>query len=92
MSSEVNAHDEMIDHERSITALLDAYFQFRSPLPVGGGGIKYIEDCKTTADIIDDLREMDTVTPEALVLYMQRKGYGYKTDADGQVKWAIWRM
>lgn len=83
---------ELSEEEKMYVELLDGYFQFRSPLPPHGDCLATIEDCLTTADIVDDLTDMAPVPQSLVYKYMQHNGYGFKTLRDGRVKWAIWRM
>ena len=68
--------------------LLDSYFLFRRPLPEEG----YIQENKTTLQIIDELELMMTVGNMDVVEYMDAHDYSFTTEQDGTVKWAIWRQ
>ena len=68
--------------------LLDSYFQFRSPLPTEG----YIQENKTTLEIQDELETMMLVGGLDVVEYMDNHDYGFITERDGTVRWAIWRQ
>lgn len=68
--------------------LLDSYFQFRSPLPTEG----YIQENKTTLEIQDELEAMMHVGGLDVVEYMDNHDYGFITERDGTVRWAIWRQ
>lgn len=68
--------------------VLDAYFQFRRNLPEDGA----IQDYKTSEDIQDDLLPMLDLSKERIVEYLTDNSYNMVTDADGSVKWAIWRI
>lgn len=68
--------------------LLDSYFQFRSPLPKDGS----IEEHKTTIQIQDELEPMMHVDGLDIVEYMDSHDYGFITEQDGTVTWAVWRQ
>lgn len=72
--------------------LLDAYFNFRSCLPVKdeATGIDYKKSFKTTQDIATELDDMGGVSIEAINQYLQEHGYYVATQPDGTVAWAIW--
>lgn len=78
--------------EKTQVEVLDAYFTFRSPLPVEEPGFgKAVPDYKTTDDIIDDLQNMMPVSQSVVIGYMQSHEYGFTTVGDGSVRWAVWR-
>lgn len=68
--------------------LLDSYFLFRRPLPEDG----FIQENKTTLQIMDELLPMIAVSTETVVGYMIEHDYGTITEQDGTVSWAIWRQ
>lgn len=70
-----------------IELLLQNYFIHRDHLPKDG----YIEEDKTTQQIIDELQPMYDIRPEDIVAYMIDHGYALNTAPDGTVAWAIWR-
>ena len=73
--------------------LLDAYFHFRSCLPVKDEdtGLDYKTGVfKTTQDIATELDDMGGVSIETINQYMQAHGYYVATQPDGTVAWAIW--
>lgn len=72
--------------------LLDAYFHFRSCLPVKDEdtGLEYKKSFKTTQDIATELDDMGGVSIEAINQYLQEHGYYLATQPDGTVAWAIW--
>lgn len=74
--------------EQFAKQLLDSYFMFRSNLPNDG----FFQENKTTIDIIDELTPMMAINSETVVAYMMDHDYNCTTDADGTVKWAIWRQ
>lgn len=67
--------------------LLDSYFLFRRPLPEAG----FIQENKTTLDIMDELSTMMAIPTETVVAYMMDHDYNCTTETDGSVSWAIWR-
>ena len=74
--------------ERFAQQLLDSYFLFRRPLPEDG----FIQENKTTLQIMDELLPMMAVSTETVVGYMTGHDYGTTTEQDGTVSWAIWRQ
>lgn len=68
--------------------LLDSYFLFRRPLPKDG----FIQENKTTLQIMDELLPMMAVSTETVVGYMTDHDYSTTTEQDGTVSWAIWRQ
>ena len=75
-------------NEKFAQQLLDSYFLFRSPLPEEG----YIQENKTTLQIMDELMSMMAVSTEMIVGYMIDHDYSPTTEQDGTVAWAIWRQ
>ncbi|MBQ4393595.1 MAG: hypothetical protein II826_10880 [Prevotella sp.] len=75
-------------NEQFAQQLLDSYFLFRSPLPQSG----YIQENKTSLQIMDDLMPMLTLSTETIVAYMTDHDYSTTTEQDGSVVWAIWRQ
>ena len=68
--------------------LLDTYFQFRDNLPREG----YIQENKTTLQIMDELTPMMMLSTDDVVQYMMEHDYSTTTEQDGTVVWAIWRQ
>lgn len=68
--------------------LLDSYFMFRENLPRDG----YIQENKTTLQIMDDLKPMMMLSTDDVVQYMLEHDYHTTTEPDGTVVWAIWRQ
>lgn len=85
MSQNDNNQDR---NEQFAQQLLDSYFLFRRPLPEEG----YIQENKTTIQIMDDLSTMMAISAEAVVGYMLDHDYSPTTEQDGTVSWAIWRQ
>ena len=75
-------------NEQFAQQLLDSYFLFRSPLPTSG----YIQENKTSLQIMDELMPMLTLSTETIVAYMTDHDYSTTTEQDGSVVWAIWRQ
>lgn len=73
---------------RFVRQLLNSYFQFRENLPRNG----YIQENKTTLQIMDELAPMMLVPTEDVVGYMLEHEYSTTTEQDGSVAWAIWRQ
>jgi hypothetical protein len=85
MSQNDNNQDR---NEQFAQQLLDSYFLFRRPLPEEG----FIQENKTTIQIMDDLSTMMAISAEAVVGYMLDHDYSPTTEQDGTVSWAIWRQ
>ena len=68
--------------------LLDSYFLFRRPLPEEG----FIQENKTTLQIMDELLPMMALSTDTVVGYMLEHDYSTTTEQDGSVYWAIWRQ
>lgn len=79
--------DNKMHKELFLEMLLQSYFLRRDNLPQDG----YIEESKTTQQIIDELQPMFPVKPDDVVKYMIDHGYALNTAPDGTVAWAIWR-
>lgn len=74
--------------EQFAQQLLDSYFMFRENLPKEG----YIQENKTTLQIMDELTPMMMLPTEDVVGYMLEHDYSTTTEQDGTVVWAIWRQ
>jgi len=68
--------------------LLDSYFMFRDNLPREG----YIQENKTTLQIMDELTPMMMLSTDDVVAYMIDHDYHATTEQDGTVCWAVWRQ
>lgn len=68
--------------------ILEAYFQFRSPLPGDG----FVAQHRSTEELQDELANMYPFSKEELAEYMMDHEYTPLTETDGSVKWAIWRF
>nr|DAT66552.1 MAG TPA: hypothetical protein [Caudoviricetes sp.] len=73
-------------------SLLDAYFKFRSNLPMkdDATGLEYKKQFKTTQEIASELDDMGGVAISAINEYMLKHEYTIATQPDGTVAWAIW--
>lgn len=83
---------DYFDSEQFEQDLLDAYFHFRSCLPVKDKetGLDYKKSFKTTQDIATELDDMGGVSIEAINQYLQAHDYQVATQPDGTVAWAMW--
>ncbi len=82
----------LANEEQNEVRILDAYFMSRSQYPNKSiTGEDYIEEDKSTQDIIDDLSDMWPLSTKIVTTYMQLHEFGMTTSEDGKVKWAIWR-
>lgn len=77
---------ELKGGDKDQVELLDAYFQSRSPEPVSG----YMQENRTTQDIIDDMNPMMPLSMHLVVKYMFAHGYSPVPTGGGTVTWAIW--
>lgn len=68
--------------------LLDSYFMFRDNLPREG----YVQENKTTLQIMDELSPMMLLSTDDVVQYMLDHDYQMTTEQDGTVSWAVWRQ
>ena len=80
------------DFDAFETELLEAYFKFRSNLPMKDEetGLAYKKSFKTSQDIISELECMGGVSYACVNDYMKSHGYAIATQSDGSVAWAIW--
>ncbi len=75
-------------NEKMSEKVLDAFFQFRRPLPENGA----IQQNLTTQRIQDELEPMMLISLDRIIEYMSDHDYSLTTEADGSVCWAIWRI
>lgn len=68
--------------------LLNSYFMFRDNLPREG----YVQENKTTLQIMDELSPMMLLSTDDVVQYMLDNDYQMTTEQDGTVSWAVWRQ
>lgn len=85
-------NNDYFDTDQFGLDLLNAYFHFRSCLPVKDAdtGLDYKKSFKTTADIATELDDMGGVDTDTINRYMQEHGYYVATQPDGTLAWAIW--
>ncbi len=88
MSRRDNDQDRDAQKREFVQQLLDSYFMFRENLPKDG----YIQENKTTLQIMDELTPMMMLPTEDVVGYMLEHDYSTTTEQDGTVVWAIWRQ
>lgn len=88
MSQRENDQDRDAQKREFAQQLLDSYFMFRENLPKEG----YIQENKTTLQIMDELTPMMMLPTEDVVGYMLEHDYSTTTEQDGTVTWAIWRQ
>lgn len=83
---------DYFDNEQFEQDLLNAYFHFRSCLPMKDAdtGLDYKKSFKTSQDIATELDDMGGVSIEAINQYLQAHDYQVATQPDGTVAWAIW--
>lgn len=85
--TETDFNNDDLDRQ-FVEGLLDSYFMFRASMPKAG----YIQENKTTQQIQDDLSSMYPLTTGDIVGYMMKHEFGYFSEPDGTVSWAIWRQ
>ena len=88
MSQRDNDQDRDAQKREFARKLLDSYFMFRENLPKEG----YIQENKTTLQIMDELTPMMMLSTDDVVQYMMEHDYSTTTEQDGTVVWAIWRQ
>lgn len=88
MSQRENEQDRDAQKREFAKQLLDSYFMFRQNLPGEG----YIQENKTTLQIMDELTPMMMLPTDDVVGYMLEHDYSTTTEQDGTVVWAIWRQ
>ena len=88
MSRRDNDQDRDAQKREFVQQLLDSYFMFRENLPKDG----YIQENKTTLQIMDELTPMMMLPTDDVVQYMMEHDYSTTTEQDGTVVWAIWRQ
>ena len=94
MNNDVKKWLESLDDDGKMQAeVLDAYFTFRRNLPEKKSEKgTFVEDPKTTDDIMDDLTPMMVMDKKVVVEWMRAHEYHITTAIDGSPKWAIWRL
>lgn len=88
MSQRENEQDRDAQKREFAKQLLDSYFMFRRNLPEAG----FIQENKTTLQIMDELTPMMMLPTDDVVQYMMEHDYSTTTEQDGTVVWAIWRL
>ena len=88
MSQRENEQDRDAQKREFAKQLLDSYFMFRRNLPEAG----FIQENKTTLQIMDELTPMMMLSTDDVVQYMMEHDYYTTTEQDGTVVWAIWRQ
>lgn len=85
-------NNDKFNSEQFEQDLLDAYFHFRSFLPVKDTdtGLDYKKSYKTTQDIATELDDMGGVDTDTINRYMVEHGYQVATQPDGTLAWAVW--
>lgn len=88
MSQRENEQDLDAQKREFAKQLLNSYFMFRRNLPEAG----FIQENKTTLQIMDELTPMMMLSTDDVVQYMMEHDYSTTTEQDGTVVWAIWRQ
>ena len=88
MKETENNQDRDAQKREFARQLLDSYFMFRENLPREG----YIQENKTTLQIMDELTPMMMLSTYDVVQYMLEHDYHTTIEQDGTVTWAIWRQ
>lgn len=88
MSQRENEQDRDAQKREFAKQLLNSYFMFRRNLPEAG----FIQENKTTLQIMDELTPMMMLSTDDVVQYMMEHDYSTTTEQDGTVVWAIWRQ
>ena len=88
MNPKENEQDRDAQKREFAKQLLDSYFMFRRNLPEAG----FIQENKTTLQIMDELTPMMMLSTDDVVQYMLEHDYSTTPEQDGTVVWAIWRQ
>jgi hypothetical protein len=80
---------EKNDSQGVVGAILDAYFSMRAP---NGSKDMYVEDDKTTRQIMDDLHDTQDIPQSVINEYLHSHGYILKLNEDGTPIWRIFRL
>lgn len=89
---ELLGRDEYVAECKNATPVLDAYFASRtSGMGDNPGMGASISDPKTTEEIVDDLSPIADVYKEVVINYLMVHGYELHAEADGNLRWDIWR-
>lgn len=77
---------------KAVAMLLRAYFNTRVPsVPDDAAQGSYVEDHRTSFEIVEDLRDMMCLSVDDIVPYMIEHGYRVGTVEDGTPRWCIYR-
>lgn len=72
--------------------VLDAYFSTRANGVTPSQKSLFVDDNKTTAEIIEALESTYPLTQQDVVDYMTENGFHLMPDESGGLVWEIWRL
>ena len=82
----------MNENSKIERTVLDAYFSTRANGVTPSQKSLFVEDNKTTAEIIEALDSTYPLTQQDVVDYMWEKGFQLFPDESGGLVWKIWRL
>ena len=82
----------MNENSKIERTVLDAYFSTRANnIPPSQSNL-FVEDNKTTSEIIEALDSTYPLTQQDVFGYMSEKGFLLEPDESGGLVWKIWRL
>lgn len=82
----------MNENSKIERTVLDAYFSTRVNGVTPSQRALFVEDNKTTAEIIEALDSTYPLTQQDVVSYMSENGFLLEPDESGGLVWKIWRL
>lgn len=82
----------MNENSKIERTVLDAYFSTRANGVTPSQRSLFVEDNKTTAEIIEALDSTYPLTQQDVVSYMSENDFLLEPDESGGLVWKIWRL
>lgn len=82
----------MNENSKIERTVLDAYFSTRANNIPPSQRSLFVEDNKTTSEIIEALDSTYPLTQQDVVGYMSENGFLLEPDESGGLVWKIWRL
>ena len=82
----------MNENSKIERTVLDAYFSTRANNVTPSQRSLFVEDNKTTAEIIEALDSTYPLTQQDVVSYMSENSFLLEPDESGGLVWKIWRL
>lgn len=82
----------MNENSKIERTVLDAYFSTRANGVTPSQRSLFVEDNKTTAEIIEALDSTYPLTQQDVVSYMSENSFLLEPDESGGLVWKIWRL